>query len=148
MKKIWLLIFFVLSVNIFLAGAQTKTNEEKNIAEAVLRFEMGTTFENTYFLSILSFDPEDDLMERISKDYPFAKKKSQCIFTDSSVVDKDTGKAGCIITIESIKWIAGSEVEVQVYRFENPMVSERYTCVLKKTEGEWEVIQARINKVS
>ncbi|MGA1871053.1 MAG: hypothetical protein ACMUJM_21170 [bacterium] len=131
---------------------QEKTKEEEDIMEATFRYQFLHDQYKTevYFLSRgQNQDPTDEFMNRFEDHKPPVKKVSESRKTATEgVIDRDTGEKGVIFNIQSIMWISESEVHVEGDDYRGNVGASGSTYYLKKENGKWIVMEARMHWIA
>jgi hypothetical protein len=130
--------------------SESRLNEEKNIAEAVFRYQLQTShpFRNSksYFLALEQCtDPSDEFMQRFA-DNDKVKRHSQSVFQALEVFDKETGEPGLILQVRAIKWINDKEVEASGSYYWGEI--QIFTYHLQQKNSHWVVTASECTAIS
>ena len=160
-EEVWLrtarviIILLLLLGTAFFVEAQQTESIERDIMEAVLRYQfehIGKSLfpdgSGVYFLSVKRGDPDDTLLRRFASHIPPVKKASESDRENGIVIDRETAKRGVVLFISRITIFNGNEAEVQGGYAEHGRSASENTYCLTKIDGCWIVtkdIQGRIS---
>lgn len=139
----------------------SRVSKEDDIREAVFRYQFahncwGHT-EKVYFLSLTGRkDPSPRFMKRFSRSSPPVKPVSRSKIDSNlvpgrprtAVIDKDTGDCGLIFSVDKIKWISKSEVEVTGGYYADGLAASGNTYRVVFEKGRWTVTKDTLNWIS
>jgi hypothetical protein len=153
---------------------QSKSAQEEDIREAVLRFQMENWIRESdkdeatakdqsekeiahalnfevFFVSTGKKDPSDEFVKRF-KDVPRTVKKASSAEISKEVrmpvVDKETQKRGIIFSVDSIRWLEKSHVKVEGGYHCDGLCGAGYTFDVRFEKEKWVVRKERLNWVS
>ena len=127
--------------------------QEDNIRESVFRYRMDQSRSGgPFFLNIDGKDPSDTFMARFAKADRKVKKASQSYFRwDSSggfLRDRSTDALGMSFSVSSISWLSPERVEVRGGMYCGALCADVGKYRLEKKDGQWTVIEYKVEMVS
>jgi len=134
-----------------------RLSQENDIREAVFRYQFhhNSSIQGqraaVYCLSVgeKNADPPDAFMKKFAGFKPPVRKVSECSIDNyRGVVEKRTGRHGLVFRVRSIKWISGTEVEVDGGYFEDGLSASGDTYTVQRLQRGWKVSKLKINWLS
>ena len=157
MRSLWVVLLAAL-VGACTPGAslQPHGDETTAIQEAVFRYQFGHNASSRkqsadyYCLGIKDRkDPPQELMERFAGHMPVVVPVSECrTDIDMGVGRGSVSGRGLIFTVDDIKWVSATEVEVVGGYYEGGLSASGNVYRLKRVEGGWKVIEDRMEWIS
>jgi hypothetical protein len=117
----------------------SRSIEEDSIREAVLRYLIESTVRSHVFLRIGGKDPSDKFMAQFADLNRAVKKGSEAECTIRGCFDRSTGERAVVLSISSIKWSFGDQVEVSGGYQCGPLCGSGGVFDVMKNSGRWKV---------
>lgn len=169
-----ILLLYVTGFSCQIGAQESKSAQEDDIREAVLRFQMQNWIRDAekdiaeasdsadkeiaenlnfkvFFISINEKDPSHEFLGRFP-DIPRSLKKASASETDEKhrfkVLDKETHQFGIIFSADRIRWLRRDLVEVEGGYYCDGLCAADITFRLRLLNGKWTIKRKRINSVS
>ncbi len=133
----------------FPCGGNDRARDEANVAEVVYRYQLENCYRHwkpkVFFLVWLRHDPSDELMRRFKDNNPPVKKYSQMETSKESgeFKDKETGERGALMSIDRIRWLSESEVEVEGACGSGATMGEGAKYLMARERGHWVIKESK-----